>query len=120
MEGGCICRQVRYRLTGGPLIVHACHCIWWERETATVHAVNALYEADRVQYLGAVIASNRNDRSPRQRLSARIRAHRVQSVIGGQMMVPLGGATRVNRGRGSSWGTTLVNCGLGSSARMIQ
>ena len=48
MEGGCTCRQVRYRLTGRPLIVHACHCRWCQRETGTVHALNALYEADRV------------------------------------------------------------------------
>src|SRR6266567_9579897 len=48
MEGGCTCRQVRYRLIGKPLIVHACHCRWCQRETGTAHALNALYEADRV------------------------------------------------------------------------
>jgi hypothetical protein len=48
MEGGCTCRQVRYRLVGRPLIVHACHCRWCQRETGTAHALNALYEADRV------------------------------------------------------------------------
>jgi len=53
MEGGCTCRQVRYRLTGRPLIVHACHCHWCQRETGTVHALNALYEADRVEHIGA-------------------------------------------------------------------
>ncbi|TMJ67711.1 MAG: aldehyde-activating protein, partial [Alphaproteobacteria bacterium] len=35
MEGGCTCRQVRYRLSGQPLIVHACHCRWCQRETGT-------------------------------------------------------------------------------------
>lgn len=53
MEGGCTCRHVRYRLTSAPLIVHACHCTWCQRETGTVHALNALYEADRVQHPGA-------------------------------------------------------------------
>ena len=48
MEGGCTCRQVRYRLIGTPLIVHACHCRWCQRETGSAHALNALYEADRV------------------------------------------------------------------------
>jgi len=48
MEGGCTCRRVRYRLIGTPLIVHACHCRWCQRETGTAHALNALYEADRV------------------------------------------------------------------------
>ena len=48
LEGGCTCRHVRYRLTGLPMIVHACHCRWCQRETGTAHATNALYEADRV------------------------------------------------------------------------
>src|SRR5262249_1106162 len=48
MEGGCTCQQVRYRLTGKPMIVHACHCRWCQRETGTAHALNAMYEADRV------------------------------------------------------------------------
>jgi hypothetical protein len=48
MEGGCTCRRVRYRLDRTPLIVHACHCRWCQRETGSVHALNALYEADRV------------------------------------------------------------------------
>lgn len=53
MEGGCICGHVRYRLVGKPLIVHACHCSWCQRETGTAHALNALYEADRVEHLKA-------------------------------------------------------------------
>src|SRR4029077_6828757 len=43
MEVGCTCRRVRYRLSGKPLIVHACHCRWCQRETGTAHALNALY-----------------------------------------------------------------------------
>ena len=46
MEGGCTCRHIRYRLTGKPMIVHACHCTWCQRETGSVHALNAMYEAD--------------------------------------------------------------------------
>jgi hypothetical protein len=53
MEGGCTCGHVRYRLAGKPLIVHACHCSWCQRETGTAHALNALYEADRVEHLKA-------------------------------------------------------------------
>lgn len=51
MEGGCACRQVRYRLIGLPMIVHACHCRWCQRETGTAFALNAVYEADRVEHL---------------------------------------------------------------------
>ena len=53
MEGGCACGQVRYRLSGKPLVVNACHCTWCQRETGTVHALNAVYEFDRVEHLKA-------------------------------------------------------------------
>jgi hypothetical protein len=48
-EGGCTCRQVRYRLTSKPLFVHCCHCTWCQRETGTAFALNAMIEADRVE-----------------------------------------------------------------------
>jgi hypothetical protein len=50
-EGGCDCRQVRYRLTSRPLFVHCCHCRWCQRETGTAFALNAMIEADRVELL---------------------------------------------------------------------
>jgi hypothetical protein len=53
MEGGCTCRHVRYRLHGMPMIVHACHCRWCQRETGTAFAQNALYEAERVEHTAA-------------------------------------------------------------------
>ncbi len=52
MDGGCTCGHIRYRLIGPPMIVHACHCRWCQRETGTAHALNAVYEADRVVHLG--------------------------------------------------------------------
>ncbi|MFT3806691.1 GFA family protein [Arenimonas sp.] len=50
-EGGCTCRTVRYRIQGTPMIVHACHCSWCQRETGTAFALNAIIEADRVALL---------------------------------------------------------------------
>jgi len=50
-DGGCTCRQVRYRMTAAPLIVHCCHCRWCQRETGTAFALNAMIESDRVQLL---------------------------------------------------------------------
>jgi hypothetical protein len=50
-DGGCTCRQVRYRMTSRPLIVHGCHCRWCQRETGTAFALNAMIESDRVQLL---------------------------------------------------------------------
>jgi hypothetical protein len=48
-EGGCTCRQVRYRVTSRPMYVHCCHCRWCQRETGTAFALNAMIEADRVE-----------------------------------------------------------------------
>ena len=50
-DGGCTCRQVRYRMTSRPLFVHCCHCRWCQRETGTAFALNAMIEADRVELL---------------------------------------------------------------------
>src|SRR5271167_1289872 len=51
LDGGCACRQVRYRITGAPMIVHCCHCRWCQRETGAAFALNALIESDRVELL---------------------------------------------------------------------
>ena len=50
-EGGCDCRQVRYRMTSRPLFVHCCHCRWCQRETGSAFVLNAMIEADRVELL---------------------------------------------------------------------
>jgi hypothetical protein len=54
-EGGCTCRQVRYRLTSKPMFVHCCHCRWCQRETGTAFALNAMIEADRVEVLAGEV-----------------------------------------------------------------
>ena len=50
-EGGCACRQVRYRMTRAPLFVHCCHCRWCQRETGSAFAINAMIESGRVVLL---------------------------------------------------------------------
>ena len=50
-DGGCTCRQVRYRMTTKPLFVHCCHCRWCQRETGSAFALNAMIESDRVRLL---------------------------------------------------------------------
>ncbi len=42
-------------MTSGPMIVHACHCRWCQRETGTAFALNALIEADRVELLSGEV-----------------------------------------------------------------
>ena len=48
-EGGCACRQVRYRLTSEPLFVHCCHCLNCQRQTGSAFVINLMIEADRVE-----------------------------------------------------------------------
>ena len=48
LDGGCVCGEVRYRMETPPLVVHACHCRWCQRETGSAFALNAMIEADRV------------------------------------------------------------------------
>ena len=50
-DGGCTCRQLRYRMLTRPLFVHCCHCRWCQRESGASFALNAMIEADRVTLL---------------------------------------------------------------------
>jgi len=52
LDGGCDCREVRYRMTTPPLFVHCCHCRWCQRETGASFALNAMIESDRVTLTG--------------------------------------------------------------------
>ena len=49
MEGGCVCRMVRYRLARTPMIVHCCHCSWCQRETGSAFVINAVIESQHLQ-----------------------------------------------------------------------
>jgi len=51
IEGGCACRAIRYRMTTAPMVVHACHCRWCQRETGASFALNAVIETDRVELI---------------------------------------------------------------------
>jgi hypothetical protein len=51
VEGGCDCRQVRYRMETAPLFVHCCHCRWCQRESGASFALNAMIETARVTLL---------------------------------------------------------------------
>lgn len=51
LEGGCDCREVRYRMETRPLFVHCCHCRWCQRGSGASFALNAMIEADRVTLL---------------------------------------------------------------------
>ena len=50
-EGGCTCRDLRYRMLAAPLFVNGCHCRWCQRETGSAFALNAMIESERVELL---------------------------------------------------------------------
>jgi hypothetical protein len=51
LEGGCACKEVRYRLTSGPMFVHCCHCLNCQQHTGSAFVINLLVEASRVERL---------------------------------------------------------------------
>lgn len=48
-SGGCTCGEIRYEVKADPLVVHACHCRWCQRQTGGPHVVNALFEAELIE-----------------------------------------------------------------------
>lgn len=55
LDGGCACRNIRYRITGRPIVVHCCHCRWCQRETGASFALNAVIESTRVEMLSGQV-----------------------------------------------------------------
>jgi hypothetical protein len=53
-EGGCTCREIRYRLNAVPMFNHCCHCRWCQRETGSAFVLNALIESSATQLLAGV------------------------------------------------------------------
>jgi hypothetical protein len=53
MTGGCACKDVRYKLTKDPLIVHACHCRDCQRITGSAFVINMWIENGFVAKSGA-------------------------------------------------------------------
>lgn len=42
-EGGCLCGQVRYQITGAPSAMYLCHCSRCRRLTGSAHAANVFF-----------------------------------------------------------------------------
>lgn len=57
LEGGCICRAIRYRIEMPPLYVHCCHCSWCQRETGSAFAINVLIETRCVTLMAGDVAT---------------------------------------------------------------
>ena len=57
LTGRCTCGDIAYRLADDPIVVHACHCTWCQRETGSAFVLNGVIEAERIELLrGAPVA----------------------------------------------------------------
>lgn len=54
-DGGCTCGHVRYQVTSEPMIVHCCHCRGCQKNSGASFALNALFEADRVELISGEV-----------------------------------------------------------------
>ncbi len=52
MQGHCSCGAVSYRLLDTPLVVHACHCTWCQRESGSAFALNGMIETRLIEVTG--------------------------------------------------------------------
>ena len=50
-EGGCRCGQVRFAVSGDPLVTFACHCKGCQRMASSAFSLTSLYPADRFELL---------------------------------------------------------------------
>lgn len=57
--GGCLCGQIKYEVTGAPLVTHACHCIECQKITGSAYGVNLWLEAKDIQIIKGALQSYR-------------------------------------------------------------
>jgi hypothetical protein len=50
-DGGCLCGQVRFRITAPPLLTMACHCKGCQRLTASAYSLSAGIPSDGFELL---------------------------------------------------------------------
>ena len=54
LEGRCKCGSLTYRMKQRPMFVHCCHCSECQTLTGSAFVLNAIIEADQVEYEGEV------------------------------------------------------------------
>ncbi|MBT6273082.1 MAG: hypothetical protein HOI95_03000 [Chromatiales bacterium] len=59
-EGGCLCGDVRYQVTGDPDIVVVCHCTWCQRRTGTAFAVIPKWEMSAFELTAGMLSHFRS------------------------------------------------------------
>lgn len=51
-QGGCLCGQVRYEVTGEPLAVVLCHCINCQKQSGSAFSINMVGMSEQVSLQG--------------------------------------------------------------------
>lgn len=51
-EGGCLCGDTRYRVSGNPVRVLVCHCHFCQRLTGTAFAIETIFPKEMVEFSG--------------------------------------------------------------------
>lgn len=60
-DGGCLCGSVRYRISGAPIWINACHCTDCQRLTGSAFGINIITEASNIELLSGEL---RIDQAP--------------------------------------------------------
>lgn len=50
LQGGCLCRAVRFRATQAPLRTLACHCTFCQKVTGSSYFAESMFPMDAVQF----------------------------------------------------------------------
>jgi hypothetical protein len=66
-EGGCACGSVRYRVTGQPAAVIACHCKFCQKQLGTAFRTTAWFDLGSVEFTKGrlTVYEHRSDESGR-------------------------------------------------------
>lgn len=59
-EGGCLCGEIRYRVTGRPVRTSVCHCLYCQRRTGSAFAVLPFFREEQVEVLRGAPATWRH------------------------------------------------------------
>ena len=51
-QGGCLCGQVRYEVTGDPLAVVLCHCTNCQKQSGSAFSINMIGVSDQIKLQG--------------------------------------------------------------------
>lgn len=52
--GGCLCRQIRYQLSGEPMVAAICHCTHCQKQSGGAFSVNFLLPESQLEITGTL------------------------------------------------------------------